>query len=80
MMLSHNRPEREGVEDIYKVKWFQALNFMKNRGQANILFNFLFVGLMYASYPDIKVSLQALSNSYFDRYHTYIFIVNINHH
>jgi hypothetical protein len=53
---------------------------MKNRGQANILFNFLFVGLMYASYPDIKVSLQALSNSYFDRYHTYIFIVNINHH
>jgi hypothetical protein len=35
---------------------------------------------MYASYPDIKISLQALSGSYFDRYHTYIFIINTNHH
>jgi hypothetical protein len=53
---------------------------MKNRGQVNILFNFSFVDLIYTSYPDIKILLQALSSSYFDRYHTYIFIINTNHH
>jgi hypothetical protein len=77
MMLSHNRPEKEGVEDIYKVKWFQALNFMKNRGQANIWFNFSFVDLMYASYPDIKISLQALSSSYFDIIHIFLLLTSI---